>query len=135
MDIIKLARELGEQLQQSDEYVAFNAAKTVADDDKELQDLIGQFNLKKIALNSEVQKEDRDAEKLTALNEEIRSLYSTIMQRPSMIAFNTTKEELDKVIGFVQQIIVASANGEDPYGVQEASSSCGGDCSGCSGCH
>lgn len=134
MDIIALARDMGAKLQECDEYVAYHAAKTVADEDKELQDMIGEFNLKKISLSTEVQKEERDTDKLAALNEEVRDLYAKIMQRPSMAAFNTTKNELDRTLNFVQQILVCAANGEDPYTVEEEVS-CGGDCSGCSGCH
>lgn len=134
MDIIQMARELGAAIQQSDEYTAFNLAKTAADGDEKLQDMIGQFNLKKLSLSQEVQKPDKDQEKLSALNEEVRTLYSQIMSYPAMAAYNTTKGELDRVLNFIQQIIVYSANGEDPETIQEEVS-CGGDCSGCAGCH
>lgn len=134
MDVIAMARELGAALQQSDEYTAYNVAKNAADSDAELQGMIGDFNLKKLSLSAEVQKEDKDPEKLTALNEEVRSVYARIMAHPTMMAYNTTKEELDRILNFIQQIIVYSANGEDPATIQEETS-CGGDCSGCSGCH
>lgn len=134
MDIIAMARELGAALQQSDEYTAYNVAKNAADNDAELQGMIGDFNLKKLSLSAEVQKEDKDPEKLAALNEEVRSVYARIMAHPTMMAYNTTKEELDRILNFIQQIIVYSANGEDPATIQEETS-CGGDCSGCSGCH
>ena len=134
MDVIAMARELGAALQQSDEYTAYNVAKNAADGDEVLQEMIGEFNLKKLSLSTEVQKEEKDQEKLAALNEEVRSLYGRIMAHPTMAAYNTTKEELDRLLNFIQQILVYSANGEDPATIQEETS-CGGDCSGCSGCH
>ena len=134
MDVIAMARELGAAIQRSDEYTAYNVAKNAADSDAELQGMIGDFNLKKLSLSAEVQKEDKDPEKLAALNEEVRSVYARIMAHPTMMAYNTTKEELDRILNFIQQIIVYSANGEDPATIQEETS-CGGDCSGCSGCH
>ena len=134
MDIIEMARELGAALQRSDEYTAYNVAKNAADSDAELQGMIGDFNLKKLSLNAEVQKEEKDPAKLAALNEEVRSIYARIMAHPTMMAYNTTKEELDRILNFIQQIIVYSANGEDPATIQEETSY-GGDCSGCSGCH
>ena len=134
MDIIEMARELGAALQKSDEYTAYNVAKNAADSDAELQGMIGDFNLKKLSLSAEVQKEDKDQQKLAALNEEVRAIYGRIMAHPTMMAYNTTKEELDRILNFIQQIIVYSANGEDPATIQEETS-CGGDCSGCSGCH
>ena len=134
MDVITMARELGAAIQQSDEYTAYNVAKNAADNDQLLQQMIGESNLKKLSLSAEVQKEDKDQEKLAALNEEVRAIYGRIMSYPAMVAYNTTKEELDRVLNFIQQIIVYSANGEDPATIQEETS-CGGDCSGCSGCH
>ena len=134
MDIIEMARQLGAAIQQSDEYTAYNVAKNAADNDQLLQQMIGEFNLKKLSLSAEVQKEDKDQQKLAALNEEVRAIYGRIMSHPTRAAYNTTKEELDRVLNFIQQIIVYSANGEDPATIQEETS-CGGDCSGCSGCH
>ncbi len=130
MDVIAMARELGAALQQSDEYTAYNVAKNAADGDEVLQEMIGEFNLKKLSLSTEVQKEEKDQKKLAALNEEVRSLYGRIMAHPTMAAYNTTKEELDRLLNFIQQIIVYSANGEDPATIEEETS-CGGDCSAC----
>lgn len=134
MDVIAMARELGAALQQSDEYTAYNVAKNAADGDEVLQEMIGEFNLKKLSLSTEVQKEEKDQEKLAALNEEVRAIYAKIMAHPTMAAYNTTKSELDRLLNFLQQILVYSANGEDPATIEEETS-CGGDCSGCSGCH
>ena len=50
-----------------------------------------------------------------------------------MIAYSTTKDELDGVVRFMMQIIEGSANGENPYEIEEQA--CGGDCSACGGCH
>ena len=134
MDVITMARELGAALQKSDEYTAYVLAKSAADGDEELQRMIGDFNLKKLSLSAEIQKDEKDGEKISALNDEIRSLYGEIMSQPAMLAYNTTKNELDRLLNFIQQIVVYSANGEDPFTIQEETS-CGGDCSGCSGCH
>ncbi len=134
MDVITMARELGAALQKSDEYTAYVLAKSAADGDAELQRMIGDFNLKKLSLSAEIQKEEKDGEKISALNDEIRGLYEEIMSQPAMLAYNTTKNELDRLLNFIQQIVVYSANGEDPFTIQEETS-CGGDCSGCSGCH
>ena len=44
MDIIKMAREMGKEIQKSEIYANLNAAKKNNDEDEQLQDLIGQFN-------------------------------------------------------------------------------------------
>ena len=61
MDILMaMAKEMGAALQQDDRYVALQMAQAKADEDKDLQDLIGEFNLKRMALMTEDEKEERD---------------------------------------------------------------------------
>ena len=104
-----------------------------SDADKELQDLIGEFNLKRIAINEEGMKKDRDQEKIQSFNNEMREIYGKIMQNEHMIAYNEAKSELDKIVGRVAAIITNSANGEDPE-TTDVHQGCSGDCSGCSSC-
>ena len=56
--------------------------QAAADEDAGLQDLIGEFNLKRIALNNESTKEEKDGDKITRLDGEIREVYDKIMQNP-----------------------------------------------------
>ncbi|MBQ7965232.1 MAG: YlbF family regulator [Ruminococcus sp.] len=134
MDLIALARQLGHAIQEEKAYKDLRAAQTAADNDKELQDLIGEFNLKRMAINNEACKEDRDEEKLRALNEEMRSSYASIMSNENMIAYNDAKTALDTVMQRVMAIITQSADGEDPD-TTDFSPSCTHDCSTCGGCH
>ncbi len=133
MDLITLARELGAELQKSEIYTAHKAANEAADADGELQNLIADFNEKKAVLSQEVQKTEKDQDAITALNEEVKSIYGKIMNNENMVQYNVTKGAMDKQLNFIQQIIVYAANGEDPYAVEE-SEACGGSCSSCSGC-
>ena len=134
MDLIALARQLGHAIQEEKAYKDLRAAQTAADNDKDLQDLIGDFNLKRMAINNEACKEDRDEEKLRALNEEMRSSYASIMSNENMIAYNDAKTALDTVMQRVMAIITQSADGEDPD-TTDFSPSCTHDCSTCGGCH
>ena len=56
MDIIELARQLGAAIQKEDAYVAYRAAKEANDADEKLQALIGEFNLQRMSLATELQK-------------------------------------------------------------------------------
>lgn len=134
MDIIKMAREIGKGIQQEEAYLKLQVAQQNSDNDSELQNLIGEFNLKRIAINNEAQKSDRDDDKLQQLNTEMREVYSKIMQNENMLAYNEAKEELDSVLQRVLAIISQSANGEDPE-TTDYSPSCTGSCSSCGGCH
>lgn len=135
MDIITKARELGKMIQQEPTFVALQEAQKKADADMELQNLIGDFNLKRMAINNEASKSDRDQDKLAELNAEMREAYSKIMSNENMIAYNSAKEEFDVIATRVLAIIQQSAEGADPETADYSQSSCSGSCESCGGCH
>ncbi|MBE6850788.1 MAG: YlbF family regulator [Ruminococcus sp.] len=135
MDIIQMTRELGKAIQADDRYIAYNLAKQANDEDEQLQNLIGAFNLKRMEINMEMSKEDKNDEKIAELNDVIRSLYKQIMENPKMMVFNAAKEGMDSLMNQINHIITMAANGEDPETCGTGEISCGGNCSSCSGCH
>ncbi|MDF2566615.1 MAG: hypothetical protein K0R90_71 [Oscillospiraceae bacterium] len=134
MEVIKMARELGKEIQKTEEYKNLNAAKAANDLDKELEDLIGKFNLKRIELNTEMGKQQKDEDKLKRLDKEINEVYSQIMSNKNMMAYNSAKQEMDGLMNQVSAILSMSVNGQDPD-TCEVQSACGGSCSSCAGCH
>lgn len=134
MDVISMARELGKAIQQDESYIRLTRCAQLNDEDKELQDLIGQFNLKRVDLNAEINKDNKDQARIDALNEEVRSIYGRLMTNANMSAYNEAKNELDELMNFVLQILRGSINGEDPDAI-ERSTGCSGSCDSCAGCH
>ena len=132
MDVITMARELGKALQQEEAYIKWQEAQHTADADAELQKLIGDFNLKRMIINDEASKQDRDQEKLTKANKEMREVYSKIMSNDNMIAYNDAKSAFDAILNRVSAIIQQSAQGADPDTADAAD--CTGSCSTCGGC-
>lgn len=134
MDVIAIARDLGKAVQQDERYIKMMAQQQANDEDTALQQLIGDFNLKRVALNTEINKADKDQEKINAMNTEIKDIYTKIMANENMQSYNEAKSELDSLMDFVLQILRGSVNGEDPELIQQQSE-CSGGCSSCSGCH
>ena len=132
MDVIALARQLGKALQNEEAYINWQNAQHVADADAELQRLIGEFNLKRMIINDEAGKKDRNQEKLTQANKEMREVYSQIMSNSNMIAYNDAKSAFDAVLNRITAIIQQSAQGADPETADI--SDCTGSCSTCGGC-
>lgn len=135
MDIIEITRELGRALQSEPAYVNMRLASQQSDEDEALQQLIGEFNLKRMAINNEAQKEDRSEDTLQRLNTELREVYAQIMQNEHMIAYNNAKGEFDALLQRITGIIGLCADGENPDTCDYDAASCGGDCSSCGGCH
>ena len=96
MDIIEQARELGRAIQKEESFINLHKVQAKADEDTELQKYIGEFNLKRMQINDEASKKDRDQEKLTALNKEMREVYSRIMSNENMLGYNAAKAAFDK---------------------------------------
>lgn len=133
--ILEMAKELGHAIQADERFVKVQAAQLQADNDAELQELIGEFNLKRMAINGESAKpaEEQDNEKMQQLNAELREVYGRVMANASMAAYNEAKTELDVILNGVGAIINMAAQGLNPDDYDEHQ--CGGNCSSCGGCH
>lgn len=133
MDIIELTRKLGAAIQNSEEYKNFMAVKEKNDNDAMLQEQIGDFNLLKMQLDAEREKEERDEEKLLELNEELVKLYNTIMSGEAMTEYNKAFGEYKALTDKISNILLMCENGEDPETCEP--SACSGNCASCGGCH
>lgn len=136
MTVIEMARELGKAIQEDERYKAYTEACTMNDTDVEIQNKIGEFNQLRSQLSAEMQKPDKDGERMTELDTQIKALYDEIMAMPKMVAFNEAKEVMDKLLGSVNYIISMAANGDDPMTCpEEPPHSCSGSCASCGGCY
>ena len=135
MDIIELTRELGKAIQADPRFVELRLAHQASDEDQALQDAIGEFNLKRMAISNEAAKSDRNDETMQRLNQEFREAYGKIMENENMRRYNAAKNEFDALFQRVTGILNLCAEGEDPETCDYDAASCGGDCSSCAGCH
>lgn len=133
MDIIQMTRELGKAMQNDERYVKMRMAQQQSDEDQVLQELIGQFNLQRMQINAEAQKDERDEEALRQLNAQLRTTYANIMDNPHMVAYNEAKQDFDVLLRQVTAIIGLCADGEDPD-TCDYEAACSGNCEGCAGC-
>lgn len=133
-DILDMAKELGYAIQQDDRFIRTQLAQAAADEDEALQGLIGEFNLKRIAVNNETTKDeqDKDPDKIKRLDTELREVYAQLMANPHMAAYQKAKEELDGLVRQIGTIITLAAQGQDPE--DAPTGGCSGNCAGCSGC-
>ena len=133
MDIMEMTRALGKTLQQDDRYIAYNLAKQVNDEDKELNADVDKFSDLRLQLTNAMSAEDKDTELIKQLDEDIKSTYKKIMSNKNMIVFQAAQKALEDLVSNINQIISMCANGEDPETCQP-SSGCSGSCATCGGC-
>ncbi len=129
-ELKKLAHDLGNAIEASEVFKKYAEAKAKQETDSELQMVIGEYNLRRMQLMNELQKEtkDQDEEMLNSMREMMNTAYDKVISHPVMKQFSESSEALQELVNGVYQIINFHVTGEEPH-------SCGGNCSGCSGCH
>jgi len=133
MDAIQAARELGKAIQEDERYIHMQLAEQRNEADHDLQALIVKFNEGRKELSEEMQKPEKDKAKIEQMNTALGQVYGEIFKNENMITYTQAQNELQKMIGFVNQIVTGSAQGQNPD-IIEYEESCGGSCSSCSGC-
>lgn len=134
MDIIEMTRKLGVEIQKEEVFKNYIKAKAANDNDVELQDMIGQFNVIRMQLDQALSSDEKNEEQVKNLNTQLKDVYTAIMGRETMMNYNIAKGELDSLVNQINAIITLTVNGEDPL-TCDISSGCSGSCSSCSGCH
>lgn len=134
MDVIKTARELGKAIQQDERFIRYAKARLANDNDTDLQNAIGNFNIKRMELEKAASEDSKDEVAIKVLNEELRTIYGEVMANPTMVEYNTAKALVDQMMSEVNIVISKSLDGEDPETL-EIESGCTGSCSTCGGCH
>jgi cell fate (sporulation/competence/biofilm development) regulator YlbF (YheA/YmcA/DUF963 family) len=129
-DLTKLANEIGEAIETSEEFKKFYELQAKQETDSELQMHVGEYNLKRMALMNEMQKEPdaQDEETVRRLRDEMNAAYTVVMCNDLMKEYAAASEELQALVNSVYQIINFHVTGEEPH-------SCDGGCDGCHGCH
>jgi len=127
-EIIELAKKMGQMLKDSEEFKKYEEVKARYETDSELQMQIGEFNLRKMAVMNEMEKEDKDNEKFERLQNEMREAYKVAMSNPLMGEFMKTKESFESLVNNVYSIINFQITGETGSCDKSNCASCGGGC-------
>ena len=125
--ILEKAKELGKLIEESEIVVKQKAAKAEFDSSAELQELIGAFNLAKMSLMNESNKDKPDAEKTEEFRKQTTEAYEKVMTHPIMQQLNDAEIALEGLLNQINAILQQSITGE--------TGGCTHNCATCSGCH
>ena len=129
-EILKLAKELGKLIAESDEVKAANAAKEKYETDPTVQQAITEYNTHNKALAEEYKKAEQDEELMTSIKKRIGQLYNEIIGNPVYQEYMAAQEGVGELMNLVNDEINFEVTGERP-----SQSACSGNCSSCGGCH
>lgn len=127
-NVLSLAKELAAAIKDSDVFASYERAREASDKDEELQRLIGEFNLKRLVITNEMEKEEPDENVVNSVNEEMKVIYDKIMANDNMKMYNIRKSYVDQLLNSVNETIMAAITGQEK-------TDCTHDCSTCGGCH
>lgn len=135
MDAITKFKEAAKAFQQEERYLTYAEARKENDQDPELQGMLSEFTIARKTLNDEMAKSKRDDEVVKETNARINDLYNKIMKNEKMLAYNKSKDDIENFMNYVNAILNAAIDGDDPMQVEEPQpDACAGSCSSCAGC-
>lgn len=129
-EILKLAKELGKLIAESDEVKAANAAKIAYENDADVQAAITEYNAHNKALAEEYKRAEHDEELMNSIKKRIGELYNEIIGSVAYQNYMASQEGVGQLMSLVNDEINFEVTGERP-----SASACSGNCSSCSGCH
>lgn len=125
MTIIEKAHELGEMIKDSKEMEALSLAEKVQQEDSDAQQLIADFNIKRLNLAREIQGGKISEEEAIKKNNEA---FSEMVEKSESIKkYVEAKKQFDNLVNSVNNVINIYIMGEQQ--------GCTHNCSTCGGCH
>ena len=145
MELIQIARTLGEKLADSPEYKTFCETRDKCKANALLKAKLDEFKVQKNVYEIESAKEEKDAQLLDAVNARMETLYAEITQHPEMKAYTEAENRLNVLMGAINMTITSyispeNLTSEGEYGNyddcdEEGTEGCTHNCSTCKGCH
>ena len=122
MDILEMARQLGQLIKDSDEMKRMDTAEEHYNEDIELQAMVDEYNTSDNAMTS-----TDDAAFIEVIKNRMTEIYNSITANPIYAEYMEAQEEIHRLMNTVNSEINFVVTGEH---------GCSGDnCGGCSGCH
>ena len=127
--IIEKTKELGKLLSDSDQVRAMLAARLAYEQNTDIQELNGQFNIHKMSIAALSKQDNPDEERIAGHEEKLREIYDKIMSHELMTEYQTKTQVVEQLIGQINSILNFYISGENPQGCTGSCDTCGG-CSG-----
>ena len=128
--VIELAKDLGEALSGSDEFLRYKAAEEAYHADAEALRLTEEYGKKSEELAKEMSKDDVKPSEMIKIRQQMTAEYGALCLNPVIKEFLESKQEAEKLLGEVNSIIQFYVTGEEQHQV-----GCSVNCSSCGGCH
>lgn len=130
MSVIELAKQLGEALSGSEEFLRYKAAEEAYHADAEALKLTEEYGKKSEELAKELTREGIMPSEMIKIRQQMTAEYGKLCNNEVIKEFVTSKQEAEQLLSQVNGIIHFYVTGEE-----EQEGGCSGNCSSCGGCH
>ena len=113
MEILDMARQLGEAIRDSEIMSRVKAAEQAQQNDAEAQKLIGEYNLARMQLAQRAQKEDITKEEMEEIQKALSAEFEKLTKNAVISEFLESRAALDAIVNQVEQLCV-HASGSSP---------------------
>ena len=127
-NVMDKAHELGKEFLQDERFINFEKLRAKYEENKEIQAIAAEFNLKKLAYDNEMRDKAEETRQAAEKREQAQELYEKLMSFPVTGEYLNAKDDVEELLGSVYATINFYVAGQEPH------SGCGGQCGGCSGC-
>ena len=127
-EILNKAHELGELIASSRELAEYQAQEMAFAADAEAQKALSVYEEKSAALAEEMRSGAMTPERLQGFRDRMNGMMAELTENPTAKAYLEAKSAFNRIITQINEILGYHINGGEEGG-------CGGNCSGCSGCH
>ena len=126
MDIYQQAKELGEALLKTEEYVRFEKAEKAQAEDKEAMALIESYNKTRAEMGKKIAGENPTPEEVEAIRNKLQAEFEKLYENKVISEYIEANKAFMQVLQTVNTIIDHTVSGEQ---------GCTGSCGSCGGCH
>lgn len=127
MTVIEKAKELGQMIVESEEFIALQKAEIKQNNDQFAAEMIANYNSKRNELIKQMQSEDITKEQMQDIRNKLEEEFNILSSNQTIKEYIEATRNFQQLMNQVNSVISYYVNGEQ--------SSCGGDdCGGCSGC-
>lgn len=130
MNVIELAKQLGEALSGSEEFLRYRAADEAYHADAEALRLTEEYGRKTEELTKELSKDGITPSEMIKIRQKMTAEYGALCLNPVIKEFLDAKNGAEQLLSEVNGIIHFYVTGEE-----EHQGGCSGNCSSCGGCH
>lgn len=128
--VFELARELGEALANSEEYIRMQETENAAMSDPSVSEKMTAYLEAKSSVEEELSNEAPDSNKLAQYSQQMQSAQSELNGMELVKVMTQARQDFADMMKQVNQVLEFTLTGK----ISEEGS-CGGNCSSCAGCH